>query len=46
MAIWHLGEGRHKTLKADALPRNQELDSRCSGLTLSLLPPPPFPKDT
>lgn len=44
MAVWHLGEGRHKKLRAVALPRKGELVSRCSGLTLSpnpthLLPP-------
>lgn len=44
MAVWHLGEGRHKKLRAVALPRKGELVSRCSGLTLSPNPthlPPP-----
>lgn len=37
MAVWHLGEGRHKEKlrRAVAFPRKGELDSRCSGLTLS-----------
>lgn len=39
MAVWHLGEGRHKEkLRAVALPRKGELHSRCSGLTLSPTP--------
>lgn len=49
MAIWHLGEGRHKEkLRAIALPRKGGggLDSRCSGLILFPIPahsPPPAP---
>lgn len=40
MAVWHLGEGRHKEkLRAVALPRKGVLDPRCAGLTL---PPTPI----
>lgn len=44
MAIWHLGEGRHKEKPGAAAPGEGELGTRCPGLSLFPTLTPLFPK--
>lgn len=46
MAIWHLGEGRHKEKLRAAAPGNGDLGIRCPELSLFPTLTPLFPKDT